>query len=162
MPWPARAQDAKRASNGSEPVYALVTTSAKHVRGDLTFEFVAPKIRAKEEDSGQGVQGARRSDGPGGVRGEPPSAAARPTPARDQGCTPRRSTPTKRVTACARGRSSVRLPVPILLRLARCPQAPARAEGGGDRLCPPSFPRNQERVSVGPGCRDGSAGLARL
>jgi hypothetical protein len=40
--------------------------------------------RAIHEDSGQGVQGARRSDRPGGVRGEPSGAAARPTRARDQ------------------------------------------------------------------------------
>jgi len=46
--WPARAQDAQLASTGSEPVYALVATSAKHVHDDLTFEFVAPKLRAKE------------------------------------------------------------------------------------------------------------------
>jgi len=46
--WPARAQDARRASNETEPAYALVTTSAKHVRADLTFEFVAPKLKAKE------------------------------------------------------------------------------------------------------------------
>jgi hypothetical protein len=45
---PARAQNAHRASTGTEPVYALVTTSAKHVRDDLTFEFVAPKVEAKE------------------------------------------------------------------------------------------------------------------
>ncbi len=46
--WPARAQDARRAPTGAEPVYALVTTSAKHVRVDLTVEFAAPKVRAKE------------------------------------------------------------------------------------------------------------------
>ena len=46
--WPACSQDARSASKGSEPVYALVTTSANHVRDDLTFEFVAPKLGAKE------------------------------------------------------------------------------------------------------------------
>jgi len=41
--WPARAQGANRGSSGSEPVYALVTTSAKHVHDDLiksTFQHV--------------------------------------------------------------------------------------------------------------------------
>jgi len=45
---PARAQDPERGSTGSEPDYALVTTAAKHVHDDLTFEFVAPKAGAKE------------------------------------------------------------------------------------------------------------------
>ncbi len=45
---PARAQDARGTSPAPEPLYALVTTSAKHVRADLTFEFVAPKVKAKE------------------------------------------------------------------------------------------------------------------
>ncbi len=45
---PARAQNAHRASTGTEPVYALVTTSAKDVRDDLIFEFVAPKVEANE------------------------------------------------------------------------------------------------------------------
>jgi Transglutaminase-like superfamily len=46
--WPARAQDKERSSAAVEPLYDLVTTSAKHVRVDLTFEYVAPKVRAKE------------------------------------------------------------------------------------------------------------------
>jgi hypothetical protein len=46
---PASAQNnAQQPSKGSEPVYALVTTAAKHVHDDLTFEFVAPKVDAKE------------------------------------------------------------------------------------------------------------------
>ena len=45
---PARAQDARRTTAGPEPAYALVTTSAKHVRDELTFEVVAPDVRAKE------------------------------------------------------------------------------------------------------------------
>jgi Transglutaminase-like superfamily len=45
---PARAQDARRASAGSEPAYALVTTAAKHVRDELTFEVVAPDVMATD------------------------------------------------------------------------------------------------------------------
>ncbi len=45
---PARAQDARRASTGSEPAYALVTTAAKHVRDELTFEVVAPDVMATD------------------------------------------------------------------------------------------------------------------
>jgi Transglutaminase-like superfamily len=45
---PARAQDARRATTGSEPAYALVTTAAKHVRDELTFEVVAPDVRATD------------------------------------------------------------------------------------------------------------------
>jgi transglutaminase superfamily protein len=45
---PGRGQDAERTSTAPESLYALVTTSAKHVRVDLTFEFVAPKVKAKE------------------------------------------------------------------------------------------------------------------
>ena len=45
---PALAQDARRASTGTEPAYALVTTAAKHVRDELTFEVVAPDVRATD------------------------------------------------------------------------------------------------------------------
>ena len=202
--WPARAQDARGTSPAPEPLYALVTSSAKHVRADLTFEFVAPKVRAKEwivyttrlpeltsqtavrsalapgghaarelerrgparpvrEGSGQGVQGARWTDGPGGIRSEPPRAPPCPAPARDQGRSPSRPTPAERATARARGRPSVRLPVLALSKLARRPQAPPRAAGGGNRLCPPSFPQDEERFpAAGPPRRAGPAGFPPL
>jgi transglutaminase-like putative cysteine protease len=46
--WPARAQDAKKKATRSEPDYALETTAAKHVRDELTFVYVAPKVGADE------------------------------------------------------------------------------------------------------------------
>jgi hypothetical protein len=45
---PVRAQHGQHDSSASQPLYALVATSAKHVRAELTFEYVAPKISAKE------------------------------------------------------------------------------------------------------------------
>ncbi len=45
---PARAQDAKRASAGSQPAYSMVTTAAKHVHDELTFVYVAPKLDGDE------------------------------------------------------------------------------------------------------------------
>ncbi len=48
-PRPVCAQDAHpTSSTAPQPLYTLVTTSAKHVRAELTFEYVAPKISAKE------------------------------------------------------------------------------------------------------------------
>ncbi len=44
----ADAQDRQSRSAGSEPDYVLVTTSAKRVHDHLTFEFVAPKVMARE------------------------------------------------------------------------------------------------------------------
>ena len=57
-------------------------------------------------------------------------AAPCPAPARNEARNPRRATPTETATACAGRRPSVRLPVSVVSRLARRPQAPARAEGG--------------------------------
>ena len=45
---PAMAQDGQRHSTGPEPAYAMVTTSARHVRDQLTFELIAPRVRAQE------------------------------------------------------------------------------------------------------------------
>ena len=47
-PRPGLAQGGRPAPPIPEPSYALVVTSAKRVHDDLTFEFKAPKLRAKE------------------------------------------------------------------------------------------------------------------
>ena len=105
--------------------------------------------RPVHEDPGQGFQGAGRTDGPGGVRGEPPRASARPTPARDQGCTRRRPARPERATARARGGPSVRLPSPRPFKAGSTPTSSGASRRRGRSTSPAGFSsRSRARSSL--------------